>query len=243
MSNQFSTWLKKKLLKKDKNLISLNDPFIVIKYLLRDTKVTCMLDAGASNGRILRTLLKKFPQANAYAFEPNPLYKQQLETYARKDSRFHPQYLALSDIEGKAELFITESPGNTSLLSPAERLKEIDPEGAEVKKRMEVKLVTIDQWAKKNNVLEIQVMKFDIQGAELKALKGAVEVLQKSTCAVYTEICFNSLYNDGALFSEIDLFFRKQGFILYDVYKPKYNQSDLIMWANALYVDPRKIKI
>lgn len=243
MSNQFSSWLKKKLLRKDNNLISLNDPYLIIEGLLKDTEVTGILDAGASNGRISRRLLKKFSKANIYAFEPNPIYRETLERFAQEDSRFHPQYLALSDYEGSSELFITKSPGNTSLLSPAEWLKEIDPEGAEVKESREVKLVTIDQWAKKNNILEIQVMKFDIQGAELKALQGAVEVLEKSTCAVYSEICFNSLYNDGALFSEIDLFFRKQGFILYDVYKPKYNRSDVIMWANALYVDPRKIKI
>ena len=243
MANQLGRWIKKKLLGADNNLITLNDPYVIIENLLKDTEVTGILDAGASNGRISRRLLKTFTKANTYAFEPNPLYKKTLETFAQEDSRFHPQYLALSDYEGSAELFITESPGNTSLLSPGDRLKEIDPNGSKVKQRRDVDIVTIDQWAKKNNVLEIQVMKFDIQGAELKALQGAVEVLQKSTCAVYTEICFNSLYNDGALFSEIDLFFRKQGFILYDVYKPKYNQSDLIMWANALYVDPRKIKI
>ena len=243
MSNQLSSWVKKKLLKKDQNLLSLNDPYVVIEKILTNTRVTGILDAGASNGRISRVLLKSFPEAKAYAFEPNPMYKELLEIYAREDARFHPQYMALSDHEGSADLFITESPGNTSLLLPGDRLKEIDPHGARVKERCSVELVTIDEWAKRNKDLAIQVMKFDIQGAELKALRGGVEVLRRSTCAVYIEVWFNTPYQDGALYSEIDLFFRKQDFILYDLFKPKYSKGGLIMWANALYVDPAKIKV
>lgn len=47
----------------------------------------------------------------------------------------------------------------------------------------------------------------------------------------------------GTLHSEIDLFFSKQDFILYDLFKPKYSKGGLIMWANALYADPAKIKV
>ncbi|MFH1215303.1 MAG: FkbM family methyltransferase [Pseudomonadota bacterium] len=243
MSNQLSSWVKKKLLKKEQNLLSLNEPYSVIEKLLKTTTVTGILDAGGSNGRISKVLLKSFPKAKAYAFEPNPMYKEQLENYAREDARFHPQYMALSDHEGSADLFITESPGNTSLLTPGERLKEIDPQGAGVKERRSVEIVTIDEWAKRNNDLAIQVMKFDIQGAELQALHGGMEVLRRSTCAVYIEVWFNTPYQNGALYSEIDLFFRKLDFILYDLFKPKYSKNGLIMWANALYVDPAKIKV
>lgn len=243
MSNQVSSWVKKKLLKKDQNLLSLNEPYAVIEKILKNTGVTGILDAGASNGRISRVLLKSFPGAKAYAFEPNPLYKELLEIYAREDARFHPQYMALSDHEGRADLFITESPGNTSLLSPDDRLREIDPLGAGVKERRSVELVTIDEWAKRNNDPTIQVMKFDIQGAELKALQGGVEMLRRSTCAVYIEVWFNTPYQGGALYSEVDLFFREQNFILYDLFKPKYGKGGLLMWANALYIDPAKIKV
>jgi FkbM family methyltransferase len=243
MSNKLSSWVKKKLLKKDQNLLSLNEPYAVIERLLNNTRVTGILDAGASNGRISRVLLNAFPEAKAYAFEPNPMYRELLEIYAREDARFYPQYLALSDHSGRADLFITESPGNTSLLSPGARLKEIDPRGSEVRERRSVEIVTIDEWAKRNNDLAIQVMKFDIQGAELQALRGGVEMLRRATCAVYIEVWFNTPYEGGALYSEIDLFFRGQNFLLYDLFKPKYGKGGLLMWANALYIDPAKIKL
>jgi len=104
-----------------------------------------------------------------------------------------------------------------------------------------VELVTIDNWAQRNGDLSIELMKFDIQGGELKALRGAVRMLENSTLVVYAEISFNPLYEGGAVYSEIDLFLRDYGFGLYDMYKPKYNQRGLIMWANAIFVNAERL--
>jgi FkbM family methyltransferase len=237
MANRFSSFMKKKLLGKDQNLVSVNEPYGVMVNLLKDCKVTGIIDAGASNGHISKRLLRRFPSANIYAFEPNPLYTQTLQQYAKEECRFHPYFLALSDQEGNAELHITESPGSTSLFTPGKRLKQIDSQGTSVKSLEKVKVVTIDEWAKRNDDPAIQVMKFDIQAAELKALLGAVHVLQSSTLLVYTEICFNPIYEEGAIFSEIDLFFRKYGFALYDIFTPKYGPDGLILWGNAIFLN------
>jgi len=241
MANRFSSFIKKKLLGKNKNLISLDEPYEVMKRILKDYRVTGIIDAGASDGRISKRLLRKFPEAHVYAFEPNPLYTETLKQYAKDNPRFPPQFLALSDHEGAAELYVTESPGSTSLFTPAERLKEINPQGASVKSLEQVDLVTIDKWAQRNGDPAIQLMKFDIQAGELKALKGAVRVLRSSTLLVYTEIFFNPLYNGGAIYSEIDLFFREYGFALYDMFKLKYNSNGLIMWGNAIFLNVRRL--
>jgi FkbM family methyltransferase len=151
-----------------------------------------------------------------------------LKQYAKDDPRFHPQFLALSDHEGNATLNVTKSPGATSLFTQGNRIKEVESEGATVESLEQVELVTIDQWAQRNGDPAIQLMKFDIQAGELKALQGAVRVLQSSTLMVYTEIWFNSVYDGGAIYSEIDLFFREYGFTLYDMFRPKYNSKGLI---------------
>ena len=223
--------------------MSLDEPYVVMARLLKGCKVTGIIDAGASNGRISKRLLRRFPAAHVYAFEPNSLYTETLKQYAKDDSRFHPQFLALSDYEGEAELHMTESPGCTSLFAPAKRLKEISPQGASVKSLEKVELVTIDKWASRNGDPAIQLMKFDIQAGELRALRGAVRVLQSSTLLVYTEIWFNPVYNDGAIYSEIDLFFREYGFILYDMFKLKYNHNGLIMWGNAIFLNAQRLSI
>jgi FkbM family methyltransferase len=243
MTNLFSSFAKKRLFGKGRNLVSLDDPFEVMTHLLKGHLVSGIMDAGASDGRISKRLLRKFPHAQVYAFEPNPLYTAELRQYAEEDSRFCPQFLALSDSEGTAALHITESPGNTSLLTPGQRLRDIDCGGAAVKADEKVELVTIDNWAKHNGDLSIELMKFDIQGAELKALRGAARMLANSTLIVYTEVCFNPLYEGGTIFSEIDLFLRDYGFGLYDIYKPKYNSQGLIMWANAIFVNFKRLAV
>ena len=241
MANKFGSFLKKRLFGKNRNLVSFDEPFEVMPRLLKGHKVTGIIDAGASNGRISKRLLRRFPEARTYAFEPNSLYAETLKQSAKDDPRFHPQFLALSDNEGEATLHVTESPGNTSLFAPGKRLEEITPEGASVKRDEKVELVTIDNWAKRNGDLAIELMKFDIQGGELKALRGAIHTLQSSTLIVYAEISFNPLYEGGALYSEIDLFLREYGFGLYDMYKPKYGPNGLVMWANAIFVNLQRL--
>ena len=243
MTNRFSSFAKKKLLGKNQNLVSVNEPYGIMAQLLKDYTVTGIIDAGASDGRISKRLLRKFPSAHIYAFEPNPFYTETLQQYAKEECRFHPQFLALSDHEGDAELHVTESPGSTSLFTPGKRLIQIDSRGASVKSLEKVKLVTIDEWSKRNDDPPIQLMKFDIQAAELRALRGAVHVLQSSTLVVYTEICFNPIYKEGAIYSEIDLFFRKYGFALYDMFKPKYGPNGLILWANAIFLNLERLGI
>ncbi len=241
MASRFSSFIKKKLLGKDNNLVSLDEPYEVMRRLLKGQQVTDIIDAGASDGRISKRLLRKFPAAHVHAFEPNPLYTETLKQYAKDDPRFHPQFVALSDHEGSADLYVTESPGCTSLFAPAKRLKEISPQGASVKTLEKVELVTIDKWAARNGEPAIQLMKLDIQAGELKALRGAVGVLQSSTLLVYTEIWFNPVYNGGAIYSEIDLFLREHGFVLYDIFKPKYNPKGLIQWGNAIFLNTKRL--
>ena len=142
MANQVGSFIKKKLLGKNKNLISLDEPYEVMRRLLKGHDITGIIDAGASDGRISRRLLRKFPKAHAYAFEPNSLYFDSLKQYARENSRFHPYFQALSDCQGKADLHITQSPGNTSLLMPTEALKQIDSQGSCMKKSNLLRLMT-----------------------------------------------------------------------------------------------------
>jgi FkbM family methyltransferase len=239
MSNILSSFLKKRLLRKDQNLVSLENHYAVISRLLKNNSVRGILDAGASNGHISRRLLDLFPTAIAYAFEPNPLYRPILDDLALRDPRIRPQYCALSDHEGTDNLYITESPGNTSLLAPNETLRQLTPDGAQIKSTIPVEVLSIDAWAERNHVDSIELMKFDIQGGELKALHGAVKMLQTGTRLVYTEVWFNPSYSEGPVFSDIDFYLRDVGFVLYDLYKPKYGPDSMLLWANALYVRNR----
>jgi FkbM family methyltransferase len=243
MSNPFSAFLKKRLLRKDQNLISIDDPYEVIKRVLSRHSVTSILDAGASNGRISLRLLRLFPNATAYAFEPNPFYREILTRKADAEPRLRPQILALSDREGNVPLNIAKSPGISSFFTPSSSLKRLYPEDSTIRETVQVEAVTLDNWASHSGVKSIEIMKLDIQGAELMALQGAKKMLETATLAVYTELLFNTLYEGNPLYSQLDLFLRKAGFALFDFYKPKYDRQGKLLWANALFLHSGRLRM
>lgn len=242
MSNRFSAYLKKKIVRKNQNLISLDEPFHALERLLHGHQVSSILDAGASNAGVSMRLLRHFPKATVYGFEPNPAYRELLLGVAANDHRFVPEFLALGDGPGSAELVITASPGISSLFEPNRRVADYDACGATVSRRETVPVVTIDNWAAERNI-QFQLMKFDIQGGELKALQGATGMLRSTVLAVFTEVWFNPAYDGAALFSEIDLFLRQQGFVLHDIFQPKYHPKGSLFWGNALYIHAERLDV
>lgn len=243
MANLIKEFVRRSLFPKSSNLTSFRDPFPVMQQLLAGQQVTNILDAGASHGRISKKLMRLFPDATVHAFEPQPMYKERLSELQASDSRFMPYFLALSDEEGSIDLQIAESPGITSIFKPSLQLRTSYPDESTIVSVETVSTTTIDSWAKNNGNIPVQLMKFDIQGGELQAMRGATSTLKESTLMVYTEILFNPLYEGGAIYSEIDLLLRECGFILYDIYKPRYSDNGVLLWGNAIFINPGKIMV
>lgn len=61
---------------------------------------------------------------------------------------------------------------------------------------------------------DCDLLKLDIQGAELLAINGASELLAK-TMVVHTEVEFIPMYKDQPLFGDIDVRLREMGFLLH----------------------------
>lgn len=226
--------LRRTLFHKKGNLINLDAPYPVMVKLLHGRNVHGILDAGASDGRISKRLLRLFPTATAYLFEPNPAYQSRLEALAQRDQRFKPFPFALLDREGDLTYYETESLGDCSLLKPSEQ---------QPKRVSTVPAVTLDAWSQEQGNPPIEILKFDIQGAELSALRGGPQMLDRSVLLVYCEIWFNRVrgYEGGCLFGDVDLFLRDHGFELYNIYAPKSDDNDMLLWGNAIYYHRERI--
>lgn len=91
---------------------------------------------------------------------------------------------------------------------------------------------------------DCDLLKIDVQGGELKVLKGAPKLLSQ-TLVVMTEVEFAPLYKDQPLFSDVDRFLREQGFSLHGLYNfgfgslkagPYGDVPSRLLWADAVYV-------
>jgi len=91
--------------------------------------------------------------------------------------------------------------------------------------------ITIDSFFERNHLdaSNYPFWNFDIQGAELMALKGAIRSIQYAK-AIYLEVNVNELYKNCGLLGEIDTFLSK--------YKFKRVLTSMTQhgWGDALYI-------
>ena len=93
------------------------------------------------------------------------------------------------------------------------------------------KSITIDTFFKRNNLdaSKYDFWNFDIQGAELLALKGATETI-KHAKVLYLEVNSKELYKDCALINEIDEYLSQFNF------KRVLTNMTIHKWGDALYI-------
>ncbi|MCS7138831.1 MAG: FkbM family methyltransferase [Crenarchaeota archaeon] len=110
-------------------------------------------------------------KGKVFAFEPHPFnYEMLLKTIRLNGfSNIIPVNKAVSDKNGKAVLFCsTSNVGSHSIVLS---------DGKD--RYMEVETITLDDFCEKNNVFP-DVVKIDVEGAELKVLKGMSKIIESS---------------------------------------------------------------
>jgi FkbM family methyltransferase len=137
---------------------------------------------------------------------------------------------AVSDQDEKEVIFHQTSNDQSSSILPLGTHAQEYP-WITVTKEIPMKTVTIDTFFKQHNLdmTKYNVWNFDIQGAELLALKGATEAL-KHVNVLYMEVNQRELYQGCALLNEMDMFLEERGFARVDA---KFVDQG---WGDALYI-------
>jgi hypothetical protein len=93
------------------------------------------------------------------------------------------------------------------------------------------KTITIDSFFERNNLnaSKYNFWNFDIQGAELMALKGSVKNIHYAN-AIYLEVNEKELYKNCGLINEIDTFLEEYNF------KRMHTVMTSHGWGDALYI-------
>jgi FkbM family methyltransferase len=196
----------------------------LMKYFSSDEALT-IFDIGSCEGEDSIRYARLFPNSRIFAFEPVPenfrKILKNLEVY--KINSVSCWQEALSDRQGTSVFF--QSSGNpenvekndgwdygnksSSLLKP-DKLKDTH-KWLKFEKQLNVKTNTIENFCRENNIGVIDYIHMDVQGAELKVLKGAGEFIRKIK-AVWLEVESLSLYEGQPLKKDVELFFNRNGF-------------------------------
>ncbi len=154
-------------------------------------------------------LLDIFPGSQIIAFEVDKNLCEKLNDTSRPDIKFFAT--ALGNTEETRTFHETRHPMCCSLYEPNERLISLynNFEFAYLKSVGTIETVSLDYFAKQNNIGSIDFIKIDIQGAELDVFKGGQNVLSQIVTMV-CEVEFIPHYIDQPLFGDVCAFLSKE---------------------------------
>lgn len=223
--------------------LNIDDPFLVQKFLLGGEKHLAIFDVGAYVGDITATYAKIFPQATIYCFEPFPDSFNKLSTLA-KSSSIKPFQIALCDKNSQANLQInTDRSCNSIFTRPTTGAKYYSQNSRYVS-QIEVETQTLDTFCNTKGIADIDILKLDVEGAELKVFKGALGKLSdKRIRLIFAEVMFVAHYEGGCLFHEVSDFLSRYGYTLFNLYNLKRARNGQLRWGNAIFLNPKMQEI
>jgi hypothetical protein len=148
--------------------------------------------------------------------------------------------MAVSDYVGKTKLYVNADLTCNSFFPRPACGPRYYPEKAENIGEIIVDMTTIDHFCNQANIERIDILKLDIEGAEIKALSGACDILSKhAVYLIYTEVMFVSHYEGGCMFGELGGFLEKYGYTLFNLYNLKRAKNGQLRWGNAIFLSPQ----
>ena len=193
-----------------------------------------VIDVGAAIGEYSRAAHFIFPQARIFAFEPIPDSFEKLKKLTTGIKNINCFNFALSDHEGEAEFHLNKFSFSSSLLKMTDVHKTVYPFTG-IESTVKVGINRLDNVLD-NIISGTTLLKIDVQGAELKVLKGAANLLKKIT-VIQFEVGFQDFYEEQTSAEELINFLKSFGFNAFLQIDPVFQQnkltySDLIFWKN-----------
>jgi FkbM family methyltransferase len=164
--------------------------------------MTC-LDVGANIGDVALYMARLTgAQGHVFAFEPVPHVHERIGKHVARSGfldRVTVLPIALSDRNGHALMaFASQEVENQGMGSLVNCSNDV------VDSHIEIETVTLDSFVRERRIESIELIKIDIQGAELMFLAGASETINSMRPIVATEVSPDDLRNAGH--SPIDVF-------------------------------------
>lgn len=172
-------------------------------------------DVGANIGLWSADFLQAFPDGRVRCFEPNPELHGALA--ANLPPRSHDALVqdALGDIEGEVSFVLTDEP-TIGFVQDVARTHA----GVKARRTITVRATTLDTYCDANAIDAIDILKIDTEGADLKVLAGARQILEAGVVRLVECECGVDPDNDFHVsLAEIAGFLEPLGFRLFGIYE------------------------
>jgi FkbM family methyltransferase len=180
-----------------------------------------VLDAGANCGHLTLFFSKLVGKEGAvYAFEPDKFNITRIETN-RKLNPDLPDNIKIEELllwnENKlVDFYEAGTVGSSAVWIP------------NADKCVKKEAVRIDDWVLKNNIQKLDFIKMDIEGAELEALDGCVQTIEK--LKPNFAIASYHIVDGEATYIKVEEFFKN---INYPYKTVRFRKNEIITFAGA----------
>jgi FkbM family methyltransferase len=182
-----------------------------------------VIDIGGSHGQFAREVIKSFPSADVYTFEPIPECFAELQALAAKYTQIYPRKIALSDSPGFQEF-------NVSAFNDSSSFQPMRPEHTEAwphtnyEHTILVEKARLDDLIDLNSIQSPIFVKIDVQGHEMFVIRGGNKVIAQSH-RVMIECNYVHLYDGQPTFGEIYLVMKEMGFLFDGMISPLHHPT------------------
>jgi FkbM family methyltransferase len=204
------------------------DPYADMTRIV-STSSPVVADVGANIGQTVERMRLAFDAPQIHSFEASPTTFLELEQNVGSLPDVHLVNGALGATVGRMELIENTHSDMSSLLEPGE-----DAMG-EVKGRVEIDVLTLDDYAADHGIDHLDVLKSDTQGYDLEVLRGAEGLLARGAVnLVFMEINMNRSYKGLPRLDEICGYLFDHGFELVAFYNFHFSGAR-VSWADAMF--------
>jgi FkbM family methyltransferase len=190
------------------------------------------VDIGAFHGYFFETVKKEVTLKSAVLIEPQPALADELRKKYAAVKSVNVFETVLSDKNEDVSFYRQSESATSSMLRMDETILggHLDTSIAEVSTH---KATLLDDLLKDDN-RNIDLLKIDVQGAELLVLRGASNTL-KRTSYIWVEVSFKPLYENSATFSDIYAFMNAHQFQLISMLEGYRNKNGELLQADCLF--------
>jgi FkbM family methyltransferase len=189
-----------------------------------------VVDGGANKGSVAARMLTVLPDCPGAAFQPQPRLARKLAKRFTDEPRVAVFAAALGERATPLPLTVLARPTLSSLLAPTGIRDKYAGENLPVTETVPVPVVRLDAVLPRADII-----KLDVQGYELPALRGAAGLLP-GVAAVVAETARYPLYAGQALLPELEVFLEGFGLRLDGVYDLARDPSGRIVSGDAVFV-------
>ena len=192
-----------------------------------------IVDIGANRGQFALAARQWCPNARIHAFEPLPGPAALFRRVFADDAQTVLYEAAVGPESNTATMHISARDDSSSLLPITARQSDTFP-GTQETATTRVQVVTLDVALSAEDLTSPAMLKLDVQGFELDALRGCESLLHRFD-RVYCECSFVELYAGQALASDVIEWLARHGFRLMGIFNAAYEASGQAVQADFLF--------